>query len=40
MNLVELLQIASSKEKAEEVLRAKGVLKAFDSCPFCNAKNR
>jgi transposase len=39
MNLVELLQIASSEEKAEEVLRAKGVLKAFDSCSFCNAKN-
>ena len=39
MNLVELLQIASSEEKAEEILRAKGVLKAFDSCSFCNAKN-
>ena len=39
MNLVELLQIASSEEKAEEFLREKGVLKTFDSCPFCNAKN-
>jgi transposase len=38
MNLVELLQIASSEEKAEEFLREKGVLKTFDSCPFCNAK--
>jgi transposase len=39
MNLVELLQIASSEEKAEEFLREKGVLKTFDSCPFCHAKN-
>jgi transposase len=35
MNLVELLQIASSEEKAEEFLREKGILKTFDSCPFC-----
>jgi transposase len=27
MNLVELLQIASSEEKAEEFLREKGILK-------------
>jgi transposase len=39
MNLVELLQIASSEEKAEEFLREKGILKTFDSCPFCHAKN-
>jgi len=39
MNLVELLQIASSEDKAEEFLREKGVLKTFDSCPFCHAKN-
>jgi hypothetical protein len=39
MNLVELLQIASSEEKAEEFLREKSILKTFDSCPFCNAKN-
>jgi len=39
MNLVELLQIASSEEKAEEFLREKGVLNTFDSCLFCNAKN-
>jgi transposase len=40
MNLVELLQIASSEEKAEEFLREKGILKTFDSCPFCNAKKK
>jgi transposase len=39
MNLVELLQIASSEEKAEEFLREKGILKIFDNCPFCHAKN-
>jgi hypothetical protein len=39
MNLVELLQIASSEEKAEEFLREIGLLKTFDSCPFCHAKN-
>jgi transposase len=39
MNLLELLQIASSEEKSEEFLRQKGVLKTFDSCHFCNAKN-
>jgi len=39
MNLLELLQIASSEERSEEFLRQKGVLKTFDSCPFCNAKN-
>jgi hypothetical protein len=39
MNLVELLQIASSEEKAEEFLSEKGLLKTFDSCPFCHAKD-
>jgi transposase len=39
MNLVELLQIASSEEKAEEFLREKGILKTFDSCPFCHDRN-
>jgi len=39
MNLGELLQMASSEEKAEEFLREKGILKTFDSCPFCYAKN-
>jgi transposase len=34
MNLVELLQIASSEGKAEELLRVKGILKTFDSCSF------
>ena len=31
MNLVELLQIASWEEKAEEFLREKSVVKTFDS---------
>jgi len=39
MNLVELIEIASSEEKAEDVLRSKGVLKPFECCPFCEAKN-
>jgi transposase len=39
MNLLELLQIVSSEEKSEEFLCQKGVLKTFDSCPLCNAKN-
>jgi len=39
MNLVELLQMASSEEKVEEFLREKGVLKTFDICPFCHPKN-
>jgi transposase len=39
VNLVELLQITSSEEKAEEFLREKGILKTFDSCSFCHAKN-
>ena len=30
MNLVELVEIASSEEKAEEFLRAKGVLKILE----------
>jgi len=37
MNLVELLQIASSEEKSKEFLREKGILKTFNSCPFCYA---
>jgi len=39
MNLVELLHIALSEEKVEEFLREKSILKTFDSCSFCNAKN-
>ena len=39
MNLVELVEIASSEEKAEEFLRAKGVLKTFTYCPFCGNKS-
>ncbi|WP_206202397.1 hypothetical protein [Thermodesulfobacterium sp. TA1] len=38
MNLAELVEIASSEEKAEEFLRAKGVLKTFTCCPFCGNK--
>ena len=39
MNLVEVVEIASSEEKAEEFLRAKGVLKTFACCPFCGNKS-
>ena len=39
MNLVGLVEIASSVEKAEEFLRAKGVLKTFTYCPFCGDKS-
>jgi len=35
MNLVELVQVTSSEEEAEKFLRAKGILKTFDRCPFC-----
>jgi transposase len=28
--------LASSEEKAEEILREKGILKTFDGCPFCH----
>jgi transposase len=35
MNLVELVQVASSEEEAENFLRAKGILKTFDCCSFC-----
>ena len=34
MSLVELLQIASSEEKAKGFLREKGILNKFDSCPL------
>ena len=37
MNLVELVEIASSEEKAEDFLRPKGVLKTFTCYPlWCN----
>jgi len=39
MNLVGLLEVASSEEKAEEFLRSKGILKTFDYCPFCGDKS-
>jgi len=35
MNLVELVKVTSSKEEAEKFLRAEGILKTFDRCPFC-----
>jgi transposase len=28
--------LASSEEKAEEILREEGILKTFDDCPFCH----
>jgi len=40
MNLAELVVIASSEEKSEEFLRAKGVLKNFECCPFCGSKSK
>ncbi len=39
MNSVEVVEIASSEEEAEEFLRAKGVLKTFTCCPFCGNKS-
>ncbi len=35
MSLVELVQVASSEEKPQKFLRAKGILKTFDRCSFC-----
>jgi transposase len=35
MNLVELVKVTSSEEEPEKFLRAKGILKTFDRCPFC-----
>jgi transposase len=37
INLTELINIASSEEKAEEFLRAKRVIKTFKSFPFCGS---
>jgi transposase len=37
MNLSELVKVLSSEEKAEEFLRAKGILKTFENCPFCKS---
>jgi transposase len=39
MNLAELVLIASSEQKAEQFLRQKGILKTFNSCPFCGDKS-
>jgi len=38
-NSAELVKITSSEQKAEEFLRAKGVLKTFSCCPFCGNKS-
>jgi transposase len=40
MNLVDLLKVTSSEEEAEKFLRAKGILKTFDRCPFCGYQKR
>lgn len=38
-NSAELVKITSSEQKAEEFLRAKGILKTFSCCPFCGNKS-
>jgi len=38
MTLVELVETASSEEKAEKFLRAKDVIKNFICFPFCGNK--
>ena len=35
MNLIELQQYTISEDKSEEFLRAEGILKQFDQCPYC-----
>jgi len=37
--LIKLVKIASSEEKSEEFLIAKGELKTFTCCPFCGNKS-
>jgi hypothetical protein len=34
MNLVELVKATSSEDGGEAFLRAKGILKTFDLCPY------
>jgi transposase len=37
MNLIELQQYTRNEEKAEEFLRAQGILRRYDHCPFCES---
>jgi len=37
MNLIELQQYTRNEEKAEEFLRAQGILRTYDHCPFCES---
>lgn len=37
MNLIELQQYTISEDKSEEFLRAEGILKQFDHCPYCES---
>jgi transposase len=37
MNLIELQQYTISEDKSEEFLIAKGILKQFDQCPYCES---
>lgn len=39
MDLLSLSVLISSEEKAEEFLRERGILKGFDSCPYCGNKH-
>jgi len=39
MNLVELIEIASSEERAENFLRSKGILKNYEFCSYCGNNN-
>jgi transposase len=37
MNLIELQQYTISDDKSEKFLRAEGILKQFDHCPYCES---
>jgi hypothetical protein len=36
-SLAELAKVAPSEDASEKFLKIKGVLKAFDACPFCSS---
>jgi len=38
-NLIELINIAPSEEKLEQFLRANGILKTIQFCPFCGGNS-
>jgi len=38
MNFIELQQYTTGNERAEEYLRAQGILIRFDQCPYCESK--